>query len=122
MKKIIITIILIFSFFPLFGTDINLNAIAENISEYKDKTISLKLRFKLLDRVFGKIIFYDNKNIDIEFDISKELKEQKFKSNILNLHKGMLYIVTLKVKNIGHIKEVIGELIDFEPVILGKLP
>jgi len=122
MKKNILIILLLSFFIPLFGADINLNDIAKNLPEYKDKIISLKLRLKLLDKTFSKIIFYDNKNIDIEFDIEKELKEVKLKSNILNLHRGMLYTVTFKVNSIGYIKEVIGELIDFKPVILDRIP
>jgi hypothetical protein len=98
-----------------------LKDISASIATYKDKTMTLRLKLKMMDRVFNKIVFYDRKNIDIEFDVTKTA-EKRFASSMLNLHEGMEYFVTFKVLDAGSLGMVIAELISFEPVIMGKLP
>ena len=107
--------------FAIDYDEVLLSDIARNIIDYKNKTVILKLRFKYIDNKFDKIVFYDNKNYDIVFDISKD-KENKLKREILNLHEGMEYIVRFIVKNVGDFDNIVGELISFEPVLLFKLP
>jgi hypothetical protein len=54
----------------------SIGKIISEIDNYKDKTVTLQLRLKHLDRIFEKITFYDSENIDVEFDISgKERKK-----------------------------------------------
>jgi hypothetical protein len=126
--KIIIIIIIISGFvitslsFPQQQENIILNDIAGNISNYKNKTITLRLRFKNMDTTFDKIVFYDRKNIDIIFDIAELKKERAFKKQALNLHEGLEYYVVFIVKELTGKNNVIGDLKSFSPVILSKLP
>ncbi len=102
--------------------DILLSDIASNISSYKGKTISLRLRLKYMDTIFNKLVFYDKKNIDIEFDVEGMVKDRKKRNEFLNLHNGMEYVVTFSVKEVGKMGILIGELEGFIPLALLKLP
>ncbi|MCU0844617.1 MAG: hypothetical protein MUC76_06790 [Spirochaetes bacterium] len=102
--------------------DILLRDIASNISSYKGKTLSLRLRLKYLDTIFKKVVFYDRKNIDIEFDVEAMLKDKKKKSAFLNLHNGMEYVVTFEVSDVGKMGIMIGDLREFVPLALLELP
>lgn len=104
------------------GKDTLLSDIAENINDYKSKTITLRLKLKHVDRIFEKIIFYDKKNHDIEFDISTRDIKKKLASDMLNLHEGMDYNVTFVVRNVGNLGYIIAELKGFKPVILDAVP
>jgi hypothetical protein len=99
-----------------------LNDIIENINNYKSKTLTLKLRFKNLDTNFDKIVFYDRKNTDIVFDIAEIKKTNFFKKQRLNLHEGLEYFVTFTIKDLSERKNVSGDLKEFQPVLLSKLP
>lgn len=115
-------IITVSSIFSEQFEDILLQDIANNISKYKNKTITLKLKLKFVDNIFEKIIFYDKKNHDIEFDFSQKVKEKKFKMEMLNLHNGMDYYVTFIVSDTGNLGRIIGDLQNFKPIILLKIP
>jgi hypothetical protein len=99
-----------------------LNSIIENINNYKNKTLTIKLRFKNIDTNFDKIVFYDKKNNDIIFDIAELKKTITFKKQKLNLHEGLEYLVTFTVKDLTDRNNLIGELKNFQPDILTKLP
>lgn len=126
MKTKLITILLFLNTASLYSQNyekILLNDIINNAEQYNNKNITLKLRLKNLDNIFNKIIFYDRKNIDIVFDISELKKTALFKTRLLNIKEGLEYIVEFTVKDI--VKEtgfISGELIDFKPEILFKLP
>jgi hypothetical protein len=126
MKNPIITLIFILfiqtSLLPQQQENLILNDIATNIGNYKNKTVTLKLKLKNLDTVFDKIVFYDRKNIDIIFDIAALKKQNEFQKQALNLHQGLDYFVVFTVKELTTGKSVIGDLISFSPVILSKLP
>ncbi|HSV96222.1 MAG TPA: hypothetical protein VLM75_04725 [Spirochaetota bacterium] len=102
--------------------DINLADIEENISSYKGKTLTLRLRLKYLDTVFNKLVFYDSKNIDIEFDVEALIKDKKKRSAFHNLHNGMEYLVTFTVNDVGEMGIMIGDLKNFVPLALLRLP
>ncbi len=102
--------------------DILLNDIAVNISKYKGTTLTLRLRLKYLDAVFNKLVFYDRKNTDIEFDVETAMKDKKDGNAFLNLHNGMEYLVTFTINDIGKMGVLIGELGEFVPLALLRLP
>ena len=99
-----------------------LSEIAAKIGEYKNKTVTLRLKFKYADRIFEKISFYDRKNNDIIFDIVELKKTNQFKKEVQNLHQGLEYNVTFIVKNVTKYGIIMGDLLGFQPVILSKLP
>lgn len=99
-----------------------LSEIADNVSSYKNKTITLRLRLKYIDRVFNRIVFYDRKNTDIIFDIEKMKDRKEFMKESLNLHPGMEYLVRFTVTDIGSLGLIIGDLTGFTPVALMKIP
>ena len=91
-------------------------------SQYKGKKITLKLKFKHVNRIFNTISFYDRKNIDIRFDISSHSSMNVHKHEMLNLHEGLDYYVTFIFNGAGNLGLADGELIRFMPVIMTKLP
>lgn len=97
------------------------NVIAE-IDSYRNRSITINLRLKQVDRIFEKIIFYDSENIDIEFDISTKEVKKKLQKDMLNTHEGLLYRVNFVVKGTGNLGGLIGELESFTPVFLEKIP
>ena len=127
MKKFYFYIILIFlavSSGILFSQESEnplLKDIFSGISNYKNKEITLKLRFRNLDTIFDKIIFYDRKNYDIIFDTSEIKKTREFKKQALNLHPGLEYLVTFKVRDVSDYY-VSGDLIGFQAFIITRLP
>lgn len=102
--------------------DIPLADIAANITAYKGKTITLRLKLKYMDAVFNRLVFYDRKNIDVEFDVEHIAKDRKRAPAFLNLHGGMEYLVTFRVIDVGKMGLVMGELEGFVPLALYKLP
>jgi hypothetical protein len=108
--------------FPQEHDRVLLTDIASNISSYKNKVMTLRLRLKHVDDVFHKIVFYDRKNNDISFDVSTRAQRDKFGPAMLNLHEGADYLVRFKVVDAGSLGYVIGELEGFTPLFLGKLP
>ncbi len=99
-----------------------LSHIIENINNYKNKNITLKLRYKKIDLNIDQIAFYDRKNTVIIFDISELKKTNSFKKQKLNLHEGLEYLVKFTVKDLAAGDNLKGNLLDFEPEILSKLP
>jgi hypothetical protein len=99
-----------------------LSDIAAKIVEYKNKTVTLRLKLKYADRIFEKISFYDRKNNDIEFDISSKETKKLIVQDMLNLHEGMGYLVTFTIRNIGKNSEVVADLLSFTPAVLDSLP
>ncbi|HOT44971.1 MAG TPA: hypothetical protein PLM53_19265 [Spirochaetota bacterium] len=128
--KTIILIIVLFSSIYCYSQDLNQNAaenifldkIVKNINSYKAKTITIPLRLKYVDKIFEKIIFYDKKNHDIEFDISDRFLKKRIAPDMINIHEGMDYHVTFVVQNIGNLGQIIAELKGFKPVILDSVP
>ncbi len=99
-----------------------LKDIAQNLAQYKGSTLTLTLRLRNYDTVFEKIIFYDKKNHDIEFDISANQKKKKLRRAMLTLHEGLEYRVTFIVNDRDSLGRVLGDLSGFTPVFLEKLP
>jgi hypothetical protein len=99
-----------------------LRDIIEKINDYKNKTITLNLRFKNIDTNFDNIVFYDRKNTDIIFDIAELKKTTGFKKQKLNLHEGLEYMVTFRITGLTDRKNLLGELGKFQPLILSKIP
>ena len=102
--------------------DVLLSEIAAKIGEYKNKTVTLRLKLKNVDRIFEKISFYDAKNNDIEFDISSKETKKLIIQDMQNLHEGMGYLVTFTIRNIGKNSEVTADLLGFTPAVLDFLP
>jgi uncharacterized secreted protein with C-terminal beta-propeller domain len=102
--------------------NILLNDIARDIASYKEKTVTLKLKFKFADNIFNKIYFYDSKNIDIVFDISVLKTGDSFRRDMVNLHQGLDYLVTFTVKDVGALGLLTGELQGFTIYALTRLP
>ncbi|HPJ42123.1 MAG TPA: hypothetical protein P5120_08435 [Spirochaetota bacterium] len=100
----------------------SLGKIIAEIDNYKDKTVTLELRLKHLDRIFEKIVFYDSDNIDIEFDISGKERKKALARDLLNLHEGMLYSVTFRVIGSGNLGGLLGEIQGFKPIVIEIIP
>jgi hypothetical protein len=99
-----------------------LNDISSHIKDYEKKKVTLILKLKYVDNIFQRIIFYDSKNTDIEFDISSKELREKLKNDMLNLHRGMDYTVSFTVRKLGNLGGVIADLDGFKPVIIDKIP
>ena len=124
-RGIICFIILIFGAVCIHaeeGTGTTLSRVSAEIDAYKGRIITLELRLKVIDRIFEKITFYDSDNHDIEFDVSGRSIKKKLRDKLLNSHEGMLYLVTFRVEGAGKLGGLTGELEDFSPVILEKIP
>jgi len=108
----------------LHGEDerVSLTKIISEIDLYKDKTVTLSLRLKHIDRIFEKIVFYDSENIDIEFDISGRERKKSLEGDLLNLHEGMLYSVTFRVIGTGNLGGLLGEVSEFKPIVIDFIP
>ena len=99
-----------------------LGKIIAGIHTYKDRSVTLNLWLKQVDRIFEKIVFYDSNNIDIEFDISGKERKSLLAADLLNIHEGMLYSVTFKVIGTGNLGGLLGEIESFKPVIFDLIP
>ncbi len=104
------------------NSDLLLSDIAANVANYKSKDLTLRLRLKYVDRIFEKIIFYDRKNNDIEFDISGRDTRKRLERDMRSLHEGMQYLVTMTVLKAGDAGEITAELVGFRPVFLDNIP
>ena len=102
--------------------DILLKDIAKNIEDFRNKTITLKLKLKNIDINFDKMVFYDRKNYDIYFDISIIKKNKLFQRDFLNLHEGMEYLVQFIIRDVTEGNVIIGDLLSFKSIVLLKLP
>ena len=113
--------------------------IRERVDSLNNKVITVKLRFKKVefsgDKIdasgyrIAAIVFYDDKNHDIEFDITELQFTDSYRREALNLHSGMRYLVTFRVKKVKNltvdntvVNDFRGELISFTPDFLGRLP
>ncbi|HPJ38181.1 MAG TPA: hypothetical protein PLT75_07040 [Spirochaetota bacterium] len=99
-----------------------LHDITRESGKYRGKKITATLRFKNIDFVFNSITFYDNKNIDISFDISIHKAMIEYQLEMLNLHRGLEYKVSFLVNDVDNQGVINGELISFIPLLLYKLP
>ncbi len=95
--------------------------ILSELNEYSGKEITMRLRLKYIDRVFEKIVFYDKKNYDVEFDINRKVLHVPAEK-IRGLHEGLEYIVNFRVKGVGGNRTLAGELLKLEPAFLVKVP
>lgn len=122
-SKLILIPLLLHSFY-LRGEEkeLHLNDISSDIKTYEKKRVTLVLKLKYIDKIFQRIVFYDSKNTDIEFDISSKELREKLKDDMLNLHRGMDYKVSFTVVKKGNLGGVIADLDGFKPVILDKIP
>lgn len=102
--------------------DVPLSEIAANIGAYKSRTITLRLKLKELRGDSKKIVFYDKRNHDLAFDYSARKNEAAFAAMLRNCHEGMEYLVSFTVAGTGSLGEIMGELIEFTPLVLSKIP
>jgi hypothetical protein len=102
--------------------DMLLTEIAADITAYKTKTLTLRLKLKFVDRIFEKISFYDRKNHDIDFDISSKQTKKLIARDMLNLHEGMDYLVSFTVRNIDNTGGIVADLLGFKPALLDDIP
>ena len=98
-----------------------ISRIISEIDSYKNRVLVVNLRLKYIDHIFEKIVFYDNENADIEFDISGNAKRKALSGNLLNIHEGMIYRVKFTVIGAGALGGLTGELHEFVPVIFDKI-
>ena len=103
-------------------TDPLLSEIASGIESYRTKTITLRLRLRNIDRTFGRIVFYDRKNVDITFDVSDDAMTGRISVDMLNAHEGLEYFVTFTVVKVGALGELVGTLVGFQPVLAEAIP
>jgi len=96
--------------------------IVEYIQNYKNKEVIIVLRLKYVDNIFYRVVFYDENNHDIEFDISEKIKNIKFKNEMKNLHRGMKYKVKFNIRGVGNLNYILADLLSFESIVLEKLP
>ncbi len=99
-----------------------LRDLASEPEKYTGKKITMQLKLKYVDWIFGKIYFYDRKNYDIAFDISLQSEMDEYRYELLSLREGMDFEVTFLYQGVGNIGMINGELVKFIPVILLKLP
>jgi hypothetical protein len=125
MKRLLIAILFIFyqaASYSAEGDNTLISDIIDDIDNYKNKTISINLKLKYVDKIFEKIVFYDTENIDIEFDISGKVKKKQLSENLINIHEGMIYRVKFTVIGSGAIGGLTGDLHEFVPLIFDKIP
>ena len=125
MKKSLVTFLFILYQTTSFSAEsdkILISDIIDDIDNYKNKTITINLKLKYVDKIFEKIVFYDTENIDIEFDISGKVKKKQLAKNLLNIHEGMVYRVKFTVIGFGAIGGLSGDLLEFVPLIFDKIP
>ncbi|TAL30462.1 MAG: hypothetical protein EPN93_19610 [Spirochaetes bacterium] len=127
MKRLVSLCMLLFALTGVPGPagayeNITLGELAEKMDSWKGKTITLRLKLKLVDYIFRKIVFYDRKNYDLEFDIAPRMKDEAFASMLLNAREGAEYLVTFEVQRLGNLGYVVGDIRGFTPVALEKLP
>ena len=125
MKRLLIAILFILYQTASFSEESGNTLISDiigDIDNYRDKTISINLRLKYVDKIFEKIVFYDTENIDIEFDISGKAKKKLLAGNLINIHEGMVYRVKFTVIGSGTIGGLTGDLHEFVPLIFDKIP
>jgi hypothetical protein len=99
-----------------------LSEIAASIDSYKTRTVTLRLKLKHVDRIFEKIIFYDRKNHDVEFDYSAKETKKRLADDMLNVHEGLEYNVTFTVRDRGSAGNIVADLKGFKPVIFDAMP
>jgi hypothetical protein len=100
----------------------SLVAISSSIDSYKGRTLSMILRLRNTDYVMERIVFYDADNVDIVFDITGFRKNKKLKSCLLNAREGVRFSVNFIVREINPDGLVAGELMDFTPLFIEKMP
>jgi hypothetical protein len=121
--KIALIASLIFFAAVLMGEDMtSIALLKDHLTEYEGKEITMVLRLKLHDRVFEKLVFYDERNLDIEFDITRRKISHRLRKDLLNLHEGLKYRVTFKVTGKGDTGMVTGILIRAVPGLIEKIP
>jgi len=109
---------------PAVKADIpgTLENISINIDSYKNTRQTLKLRLRNIDYVFEKIVFYDEENIDIVFDIAGYQKNPLLVSSLSDAHGGVVYNVSCLISGTANNGLVEGTLYSFTPAFLDKLP
>ena len=123
MKRLI-SVMFVFFAVSLSSADnenVLISRIISEIDSYKNRVLVVNLRLKYIDHIFEKIVFYDNENADIEFDISGNAKRKALSGNLLNIHEGMIYRVKFTVIGAGVLGGLTGELHEFVPVIFDKI-
>ena len=118
MRLIILSIMAV----ALNANEPNLNTMAENFDEYKDKEIVINLRFKNMDQLSQYMVFYDMRNRDITFDYSKNRSVKNLIKQNPSLRRGLIYKVKLIPRDIDEFFNIKADLLDYEPLFLEKLP
>lgn len=122
LHSVLCLTIIIFSLNFVSGNNLTISSIIADIDSYKNKSVTMTLRLKYIDRIFEKIVFYDSENIDIEFDISDKELKKRLNRDMLNIHEGMIYRVSFSVSGRGHLGGLMGDLQGFKPAFLEKIP
>ncbi len=104
------------------AAELLLRDLASESDKYTGKKITMRLKLKYVDWLFGKVYFYDRKNYDIAFDISLQTEMDEYRYELLSLREGLDFEVTFLYQGVGNIGIINGELVKFIPVILLKLP
>ncbi|MBN1534013.1 MAG: hypothetical protein JXA20_15190 [Spirochaetes bacterium] len=99
-----------------------LREIAAGIDRYRNTNVTMRLKLKLHDSVFEKIVFYDAKNHDIEFDISRREDRKRLAGQMRDIHEGMVYRVVFTVRDVSPLGVLLGDLLEFRPLLLDLLP
>ncbi len=101
---------------------LNFTEIANSIEKYKGKELTIVLRLKYYGKTFHRLVFYDDNNHDIEFDISEKRKDQMFKKQLKDLRRGMKYKVKFKVRGVGNLNYILANIVSFDSVVFDLLP
>ena len=124
MKKIITILLFLIPVLSFSAENENLliSEIIAGIDTYKNNTLVVNLRLKFAGKDFDNIVFYDSENIDVEFNISGKLKRKELAVHLTKIHEGMMYRVKFTVTGVEDFGGLMGDLLEFTPVILDKIP
>ena len=123
-KKIFFSIIWLVLCFSAFSQEkpIKLIDIIKSIDSYQGKEMELVLRLRSSSEKFSQIVFYDENNHDIVFELNEEDRKKKFKKMLFNHHEGAFYKVNFVINGLDYKKRVNGNLKSFKLMFLEKLP
>jgi len=94
----------------------------EQAEIFSARQVEMILRLRNHDKLFERIVFYDEDNVDIVFEIPEWSKNKKMRKYYRNIREGALYRVTFLMKGKNQTGGVSGDLISFTPVYLEKIP
>jgi hypothetical protein len=91
-----------------------LSSIGSHIGSEKE----MILRLRDIDYINENIVFYDDENIDIVFDITNYKKDKRKAKSMRNAHEGVRYKVRFIIKGADPNGLLSGQLIEFYPVFM----